>query len=40
MMQGKSNNMNAFLLFYFYATTVNIRADFMPQKYSHGAWDL
>jgi hypothetical protein len=37
MMQGKSNNMNAYLFFYFYATTVNIRADFMPQKYSHEA---
>jgi hypothetical protein len=40
IMQRKSNKMNAYL-FLFYATTVNIpMGPFMPQNYSHGAYNL
>jgi hypothetical protein len=39
-MQRKSNKMNAYL-FLFFATTVNIpMGPYMPQNYSHGAYNL
>jgi hypothetical protein len=40
IMQRKYNKMNAYL-FLFYATTVNIpMGPYMPQNYSHGAYNL